>query len=138
MARSAPLSPFDLRDRALLLRFLANGLVAAAIHFLILFLLIKKADLASAGVANLLAAVCGVSASFLGNRHFVFRASARPVLGQASRFLALYAVTALMHGLVLFGWTDIAGRDYRVGFLIATGLQVIISFLGNRLFVFSD
>lgn len=124
-------------DIALVSRFLINGLVAAAIHFSLLCLLMEGAGLPSAGVANLLAAVGGVSASFLGNRHFVFRAASQPVLGQAWKFLLLYSLTTLMHGAVLFGWTDLAGRDYRVGFLIATGAQVVMSFAGNRLLVFA-
>lgn len=125
-----------MKQRDQLLRFIANGLVAAGVHFGLLYCFLKILDFSSAGASNLLAAVGGVTVSFIGNRHFVFRAASRPVLGQAGRFLLLYSATTLMHGLVLLGWTDIAGQDYRVGFLIATGLQLIMSFLGNRLLVF--
>ena len=118
------------------LRFLANGLFAAAVHFAVLSTLIEGVGLPSAGAANMLAAVVGNIVSFAGNRHFVFRSTAQPVAGQALRFALLYLVTTLMHGLVLFAWTDQAGRDYRVGFLLATGLQVIVSYLGNRWLVF--
>lgn len=125
-----------MKDAARAARFVANGLVAAGIHFSVLALLVEVARLPSAGLANLLAAIVGVSASFLGNRHFVFRAASEPWQGQALRFASLYAATALMHGAVLFGWTDLAGQDYRVGFLLATGLQVVASYLGNRWLVF--
>ena len=123
-------------EAARALRFLVNGLVAAGAHFAVLATLMEIVKLDSAGAANLLAATVGVSVSFLGNRHFVFQAAAQPLGGQALRFVALYAATALMHGAVLFGWTDLGGRDYRIGFLLATGLQVVISYLGNRWLVF--
>lgn len=123
-------------EAARALRFVVNGLFAAAVHFAVLFMLLEVVGLASAGIANLMAAIVGISVSFLGNRHFVFRSASQPLARQALRFGLLYAAMALMHGLVLFAWTDQAGRDYRVGFLLATGLQVIGSYLGNRWLVF--
>jgi putative flippase GtrA len=125
-----------MKDAARAARFVANGLLAAGVHFAVLWLLIERVGLPSAGLANLLAAVVGITVSFLGNRHFVFRAASGPWRGQALRFVGLYAATALMHGAVVFGWTDMAGWDYRGGFLLATGLQVIVSYLGNRRLVF--
>jgi putative flippase GtrA len=123
-------------DRGHALRFTLNGLVATAAHFSVLTLLIEVGGLPSAGLANLLAATVGVSMSFLGNRHFVFRAGEQPWKEQALRFAVLYAFTTLMHGGVLFGWTDVLGRDYRAGFLLATGLQFAASYVGNRWLVF--
>jgi putative flippase GtrA len=41
-----------------------------------------------------------------------------------------------MHGLVLGLITDIGGLDYRIGFILATGLQVALSYSGNQRFVF--
>jgi putative flippase GtrA len=119
-----------------LARFVVNGLLAAGVHFAALYALLELVGLRSAGLANLLAAGPGVAASFLGNRYFVFRAGDAPWGGQAARFLALYAATALVHGAVLLCWTDLAGLDYRVGFLLATALQVVLSYLGNRTLVF--
>lgn len=49
-----------------------------------------------------------------------------------SRFLALYGATAALHRLVLRAWTVLRGLDYRVGFLLATALQVALSYLGIR------
>jgi putative flippase GtrA len=117
-------------------RFIVNGLVAAGVHFATLWFLLEVVGLRSAGLANLLAAGPGLTASFLGNRNFVFRAGTAPWGGQAARFVALYAMTALVHGAVLLCWTDIAGLDYRVGFLLATALQVVLSYVGNKLLVF--
>lgn len=123
-------------DAAQFARYLINGLGAAGIHFALLYWNLNVLGIASAGLANLLAAVGGISASFLGSRYFVFRAQHAPMLGQAGRFGMLYGSIAILHGAVLFAWTDVAHQDYRVGFLIATGLQVILSYFGNRLLVF--
>jgi hypothetical protein len=53
-----------------------------------------------------------------------------------ARFGLLYASIALLHGLVLWWWTDVNRLDFRIGFLLATGLQVVLSFWGNKVLVF--
>ena len=90
----------------------------------------------SAGLANLIAAVFGIGASFLGSRYFVFAATNEPILKQAVKFSGLYGAIALLHALVLLIWTDWYGLDYRLGFLLATAIQVSLSYLGNKFLVF--
>ena len=53
-------------------RYLINGGVAASIHFLVLTLTLKVFNWSSAGWANLIASLFGITVSFLGSRHFVF------------------------------------------------------------------
>lgn len=117
-------------------RHIANGLLATAIHFGVLSFGLLVLRMESAGLANLIAAVVGASASFLGSRYFVFRASAGSPVRQALSFAALYAVIAVLHGAILYLWTDVNGWDYRVGFILATGVQVFISYAGNMAWVF--
>jgi putative flippase GtrA len=117
-------------------RYIVNGLVATVVHFGVLTFNIEVLHLHSAGVANLIAACFGISTSFLGSRYFVFRNLQRPMITQASLFVGLYAAIALLHGLFLLGWTDVLGHDYRAGFVVATGLQVLMSYLGNKYLVF--
>lgn len=119
------------------LRFVANGLAATAAHFLVLALLVEGVGLGSAGLANTLAAAVGITVSFLGSRHYVFRATRHAALPQLARFVALYALLALAQGLILFLWTDLAGLDYRIGFLIGTALQAAGAYLGGRFWVYS-
>jgi putative flippase GtrA len=69
-------------------------------------------------------------------RHFVFRSITQSILQQAIWFLPLYAGLAIMHGVLLFAWTDLFSFDYRLGFLIAVGLQVIIGYIANKRLVF--
>jgi hypothetical protein len=53
------------------------------------------------------------------------------------RFLSLYAAIACLHGLLLFLWSDVLHLNYSLGFLMATGLQMALSYAGNKLLVFS-
>lgn len=129
MPRSSP-------DRLRPIRYVINGLVATAVHFGVLTINIEWLKIDSAGLSNLIASCVGITTSFLGSRHFVFIAQHKPVFGQAVRFGVLYASIAILHGLVLYGWTDVLALDYRIGFAIATVLQVMLSYFGNQRLVF--
>lgn len=122
--------------RAQALRYIINGLVMTALHFAILAFNLEVLHLASAGVANFIAACIAITISFFGSRYFVFRAAHAPMLPQAAAFGALYALLAVAHGIILYLWTDRAGLDYRFGFLLATCVQVAGSYIGNKLLVF--
>ena len=118
------------------LRYCINGLVATLVHYVVLAIGIDLLQLPSAGLANLIAALFGITCSFLGNRYFVFRGHDGEFFHQAKNFLLLYAFIACLHGLVLFLWTDVGRLDYRLGFIMATCLQVLLSYLGNKMLVF--
>ena len=126
----------DTADRTLIARYVINGIVATAAHFSVLTFNLKVMKIPSAGIANLIAAIVGILVSFTGSRYFVFRAHEKSIYAQFVRFSLLYACIALLHACVLFGWTDLAGLDYRTGFLLATGFQVVLSFWGNKHLVF--
>lgn len=118
------------------LRYAINGLVATAVHFSVLQINLKLLGIPSAGLANFIAAFFGITVSFIGSRYYVFHGHQQSMLLQASKFGALYAAIACLHGLVLYVWSDLQGWDYRIGFLLATVLQVSLSYLGNKLLVF--
>ena len=118
-------------------RFVINGVVATAVHYGVLSLNVNVLGFPSAGVANFVAAWFGIAASFIGSRFFVFRRKEAPWVRQALRFLALYASIACLHGLLLFVWADTFHMNYTAGFALATVLQTILSYLGNKLLVFS-
>jgi putative flippase GtrA len=111
---------------------------AAAVHYAALLVNMDVLHMGSAGLANLLAAMVGITASFLGSRYFVFRNHTGTLLHQAAKFAALYGAIALLHGLVLYLWTDLAQYDYRIGFLLALVLQVVLSYWGNKALVFTN
>lgn len=118
-------------------RFIANGLFATLMHYMMLVLLIEVAGFASAGLANGIAAVFGISVSYLGNRYFVFR-STEAVSRTLPLFLALYATIALLHAAVLAIWTDYARLPYTMGFVIGTAGSVLVSYFGNRYLIFTE
>jgi putative flippase GtrA len=122
--------------RGQFVRYVVNGLAATAVHFAVLSFNLQVMEMRYAGVANLIAAAFGIATSFIGSRYFVFEGRGRPLLRQATKFGLLYAAIALLHGAVLFGWTDMLGLDYRAGFAVATALQVLLSFWGNKHLVF--
>lgn len=123
-------------DSRQLLRYVINGLVATGVHFAVLTLLVEVVHVPSKGVANLLAASVAIVASFLGNRYFVFSATQARASGQLWRFVLLYAAIALINGGLMALWSDLLKFDYRVGFVLISIIQFILSFLGNRLLVF--
>lgn len=118
------------------LRYVINGLVATAAHYAVLSFNLKVLELHSAGLANLIAASVGITVSFLGSRFFVFADASGSLVAQALKFGGLYAAIALLHGAVLLVWTDMMRLDYRIGFLIATAVQVSLSYVGNKRLVF--
>ncbi len=119
-----------------LLRYVINGLAATAVHYGVFTFNVGHFKLPSAGLANLMAAFFGITASFLGNRCFVFRHTDAGILRQAAAFAGLYGAMAGVHGVTLWVWTDWMGKDYRVGFLGATLLQMVVGYLGNKFLVF--
>lgn len=128
----------DANNLAQVVRFIVNGVLAAIVHYAVLTLNLKVVHIPSAGIASLLAAVVGITSSFFGSRYFVFRAQDEPIAAQFAKFGLLYTCVAMLHATVLWMWTDVNGLDYRIGFLLATALQTILSFVGNKILVFKQ
>ncbi len=117
-------------------RYIVNGAVATIVHYSILTINIEVIEISSAGLANFIAAIFGVIVSFIGSRYYVYQNHTGTIGSQASKFFLLYAMIALLHGLVLYVWTDVYGLNYRFGFLVATAFQVSLSYAGNKILVF--
>lgn len=124
-------------EGARVVRYTVNGLLATGVHFAVLSFNLKVVGVPSAGLANFIAAFFGIAASFLGCRYFVFVGHCESIYRQGAKFGSLYAAIAVLHGLALFVWSDTLHLDYRYGFLLATGLQVILSYCGNKKLVFN-
>ena len=123
--------------RAEAARYVLNGLVATAVHFSVLMVNLEVLGMRSAGAANGVAAVFGITASFLGSRYFVFHGTDGRFVQEGFQFVLVYAGIAALHALILFAWTDRGHLDYRIGFVLATGVQVTISYLANKKWVFA-
>jgi len=129
---------FQRAAAARLLRYVLNGLLATGVHYLVLSVLINSLAVRPIGLANLVAAITGTAASFVGNRRFVFKTVNAPVQKQAIHFALLYAILAVIHSACMYLWCDILNRDYQVGFLLATGLQFLLSYIFNSRLVFRN
>ena len=74
----------------MIFRYILNGLFATSIHYIALTINIEIYDMKSAGIANFIAAIFGISVSFLGNRYYVFRSRNKPLVYQSIMFFGLY------------------------------------------------
>lgn len=117
-------------------RYILNGIVATIVHFIALTINIELLHFSSAGLANFVAALFGITVSFLGSRYFVFRGTQGNLFPQMFKFSGLYGFIAVLHGITLWFWTDWLVFDYQSGFLAATALQVSLSYIGNKFLVF--
>ena len=117
-------------------RYLVNGSVATGVHFVVLVFSMQVLDWSSAGAANGFAAIFGIATSFVGSRYYVFKNSPETAASQISKFLILCFCIALLHALVLLVWTDHYQFNYVVGFVVATMMQLMLSYWGNKILVF--
>jgi len=117
-------------------RYIVNGLVATLIHFIVLTVTIKVIGVSSAGLSNLVSSIFGISASYIGNRLFVFTSSKDNIPRQALKFTIAFTIVALIHGFVLFLWTDLFGFRYETGFMIAVSIQIVLGYFFNSKIVF--
>jgi len=119
-------------------RYIINGLIATFIHYSILNFNILILNMESAGIANFIAAIFGIITSFIGSRYFVYQNHTNALISQVFRFLLLYGSIAILHGLVLYIWVDIYSLNYHLGFIVATLMQVLLSYIGNKVIVFKN
>ena len=120
------------------LRYIINGVLATLVHFLVLNFNIYILDIKIIGIANFIAAIFGITVSFIGSRYFVYKNHNGTILHQGIKFIILYGLIAFFHGLVLYIWSDIYKLDFRVGFVVATFMQMIFSYSGNKFLVFTN
>lgn len=122
---------------AVTVRFILNGLLATAVHFAVLWSLLHFQVLRAAGPASGVASMVGITVSYAGSRYFVFRSEKR-VIHTLPSFIAIYALVGGLHWATLSIWTDWLGLPYPIGFIGATGLATVCSYLANRYLVFAE
>lgn len=117
-------------------RYLVNGCAATGVHFVVLVFSMQVLNWPSAGAANGLAAIFGIATSFVGSRYYVFKHSRETAVSQISKFLMLYLSIAFLHAGVLLVWADYYQLNYVGGFFVATLMQLMLSYWGNKVLVF--
>lgn len=113
-----------------------NGGFATAVHFFILLIVVETFSGVHIALANTIAGMGGVLSSFLGNKYFVFENDDGKIHHQAVKFIVLYIFIIMSHTLLISILTVVYGVDYRVSFVIASSLMLVLSFLSNKFMVF--
>ena len=123
------------------LKFIVNGLLATFVHY-ISMLLISNYLIGIYSIAYGIASIFGISTSFLGNKFFVFTTSNQDyssknvTLKQLRSFLLLYGLILLLCSLLMGVLSDLLHINYNVSFMIALCVQTLLSFFGNKRYVF--
>ena len=118
------------------IRYLINGVTATLVNYSVLNFNMLILDMKSAGIANFVASIFGITASFLGSRYFVYKEHSNTVSSQIVRFLLLYSFIAVIAGFVMYVWSDVYGLSYHLGFVVAAVVQMLFSYFGNKILVF--
>jgi len=115
------------------LRFCMVGAVNTGVDFLVFALLSHLGVLLL--IAQVVSYTCGILNSFLLNRNWTFQAKRRSPR-QLTRFLALNLCTlSITYGLLVC-FHDQLAWSVLVSKLLATGVSLVINFMGSRLLVF--
>lgn len=120
----------------ILVRFLAVGASAAALQFLVLWLLLHGAGLPYQP-ATLLAYAASVVFHFLANRYFTFRASASPRGPQMLRYGVLLVLNGALTLGIVTACVEWAGTTPYAATLVAIGATVMVGFGLSRYWVFA-
>ena len=119
------------------MRYVLCGLAATLVHYSVLVFLIELMNFNLAAAANAVAASIATLFSYVGNRWFVFASKDEKWLAQISRFMVAYLITAFVHTSVLYIWSDVYQLNYTSGFVIATTIQLVMTFSANKFLVFT-
>lgn len=117
------------------LRFIAVGCTAAAVHWLVVVMLVERAGLPPLG-ANVLGWLVAFAVSFAGHHHLTFRGHGVPVGASARRFFLLsafgFALNETTYALAL--------HLSQLGYQLLLGAVLVlvagITWLLSRLWVF--
>lgn len=118
-----------------LIRFAIVGGTATIVHGAVAYVFLLLSE-GTALAANLLGFAVAFSVSFLGNLLWVFRRGTR-----AKAYLARFCIlsfTLLLASLLISHAIDLSGVDPMVSIPLVLAVCPMISYLGNRFWVFQD
>lgn len=117
-----------------LFRFLLVGLFNTGFGFAVIFACMYLLGLGPV-VSNVIGYCCGLVTSYLLNRSYTFRSSARG-FGEPAKFLAVFGVSYLANVMTLVALIEVAGLHEGLSQILAGATYVGISFILNKYFVF--
>lgn len=111
------------------------GVLATAVHYLVLVMLVEVAGI-DASVAAGFGAACGALAAYAGNRRFTF-ASRAPHARALPRFLAVAAAGIATSAMLVRAGTEWLGLPYLLPQVAATALVLAGGYVLNRRWSFA-
>lgn len=111
------------------------GVLATAVHYLVLVMLVETAGIDS-GVAAGVGAVCGAFVAYAGNRRFTF-ASDAPHARALPRFLAVAAAGVASSAAFVHAGTEWLGLPYLLPQVAATACVFAGGYAVNRRWTFT-
>lgn len=118
------------------MRFCTVGLGNTAVDFTVfVFLTLGGVPYLPAQVA---AYAAGVTNSYFFNRRWTFRIARKINLPEAAGFIAVNGLSLLVSAGLLFILRDGIQLDLWLSKLMATGAGVVVNYMGNRLWVFTE
>lgn len=116
-----------------LLRYTLIGVVATAVHYLLLVLCVEAFEW-RAWPASGLGAVVGAQVAYYGNRRITF--AYRGGYGKSWVRFQLTAIAGALQGMVVVGIVVALGLHYLVGQVLATLAGLLLTFAINRRWTF--
>ena len=117
------------------IHFTGVGAIGTAAHYLTLITLVTLLDM-RAVLASSAGALVGAFVNYYLNYYFTFK-STRSHREALSRFLVVAAVGFLINGLCMALFTEQLQIHYLLAQVITTGIVLIWTFTGNRLWTFA-
>ncbi|MCB9663473.1 MAG: GtrA family protein [Alphaproteobacteria bacterium] len=134
----------DADTRRQLAKFIAAGVLATLVDFGTYFLLLYTVFDGRYDASKAVAYVLGTTVAYLLAKFWTFP-DRTPASGETARFLALYALAAVVNVTVNRGalWVTLGlGLDQQLAELgsvvSATGCSMILNFVGQKFWVFRD
>lgn len=116
-------------------RYALVGVLATAVHYLVLMMLVESAGF-DAGFAAAIGAACGAFAAYAANRRFTF-ASDAPHRRALPRFLAVAAAGAATSAALVWAGTLWLRLPYLLPQAAATALVLVGGYMLNRRWSFT-
>lgn len=108
-------------------RYLATGLLAAALEYGLLILLTEYVGLWYI-ISNSIAYASGFAVSFLLNRYWSFQ-SRENIVKQFLQYAALFSLNLILNNVLMYLFTNTAGIPYTISKLIVMSMVVVWNFI---------
>ena len=119
-------------------RFVLVGIIATLVHYLVILCLVDLLSLLEPTPATVVGSVFGIATAYIGNYHYVFGVDDKRHHHYLPRFVITYLIVMIIHASVMYLFAEILLLPYELGFITATALSAMTTFMANNLIVFGS